>query len=76
MYTTYQVISIVLSCVIYLHPLTWGQILSAALVFGVLYYKDTAGKSGHSHSHRAPPAEEQRKNSMEQEGEKRIDIKN
>jgi len=76
--TIRQVISIVLSCVIYLHPLSWGQILSAALVFGVLYYKDTAMKSGHSHSHRPPPTapEDGSQRKTSEEGEKRIDVKN
>jgi len=75
--TLRQVISIILSCVIYRNPLSWGQILSAALVFTVLYYKDTVMRSGHSH--RAPPAEElPRRNPHAPpsgEGENRIDIK-
>jgi len=48
--TTRQVISILLSCVIYLHPLTVSQWLSALLVFGALYYKEALMKRpGHSH---------------------------
>jgi len=49
--TTRQVVSILLSCVIYLHPLTVSQWLSAFLVFGSLYYKEALMKS-----HHGPPA--------------------
>jgi adenosine 3'-phospho 5'-phosphosulfate transporter B2 len=54
--TIRQVISIILSCIIYLHPLTLWQWLSSALVFGVLYYKDTMMRSSRHHgdSHSAP----------------------
>eukprot|EP01103_Thecamoeba_quadrilineata_P009918 TRINITY_DN2029_c0_g1_i1.p1 TRINITY_DN2029_c0_g1~~TRINITY_DN2029_c0_g1_i1.p1 ORF type:complete len:380 (+),score=48.41 TRINITY_DN2029_c0_g1_i1:132-1271(+) len=55
--TVRQVISIILSCIVYLHPLTIGQWVSAAVVFGAIYYKDTMMRSsrGHSHGH-APVA--------------------
>eukprot|EP01100_Stratorugosa_tubuloviscum_P012305 TRINITY_DN57_c0_g2_i2.p1 TRINITY_DN57_c0_g2~~TRINITY_DN57_c0_g2_i2.p1 ORF type:complete len:358 (-),score=132.58 TRINITY_DN57_c0_g2_i2:211-1284(-) len=51
--TTRQVVSILLSCIIYLHPLTIWQWLSALLVFGALYYQEVFLKqrSGHGHSH-------------------------
>eukprot|EP01103_Thecamoeba_quadrilineata_P018797 TRINITY_DN7372_c0_g1_i1.p1 TRINITY_DN7372_c0_g1~~TRINITY_DN7372_c0_g1_i1.p1 ORF type:complete len:365 (-),score=73.51 TRINITY_DN7372_c0_g1_i1:71-1165(-) len=49
--TVRQVISIILSCLIYLHPLTTGQWVSAALVFGAIYYKDTQMRRAHGHSH-------------------------
>jgi len=59
--TVRQVISIILSCLIYLHPLSIGQWFSAVLVFGTIYYKDTAmrkaghGHGGHSHAPAASP---------------------
>jgi len=46
---TRQVVSIILSCIIYLHPLTVPQWLSAALVFGTLYYKANEDRLKHSH---------------------------
>jgi len=48
---TRQVVSIILSCVIYLHPLTTTQWLSAALVFGTLYYKANEDRLKHGHGH-------------------------
>lgn len=61
--TTRQVISILLSCIIYLHPLTVGQWMSALLVFGALYYKEALMKKPHGHGHghgghSAPPSDE------------------
>jgi len=50
--TVRQVISILLSCLLYFHPLTWGQWLSAAEVFGVIYWKDISRTKHHHH----PPA--------------------
>jgi len=52
--TVRQVVSIILSCIIYAHPLSIGQWLSAGLVFGALYYKDTTKTP---HHHPAPTAE-------------------
>jgi len=49
--TVRQVISILLSCLIYLHPLSYGQWISAILVFGIIYYKDS---SSTRHRHHAP----------------------
>jgi len=51
--TIRQVISIILSCIIYFHPLTIGQWLSSVIVFGSLYYKDTMMRKsrGHGHGH-------------------------
>jgi solute carrier family 35 (adenosine 3'-phospho 5'-phosphosulfate transporter), member B2 len=37
--TTRQVFSMLLSCIIYFHPLSIGQWFGAAIVFAVLYYK-------------------------------------
>jgi len=51
--TLRQIISIILSCIIFFHPLTVGQWLSAALVFGVLFYKDALMKKS---SHQHPPS--------------------
>jgi len=45
---TRQVVSIVLSCIIYLHPLTAPQWLGFAMVFGTLYYKAMEDKKKHS----------------------------
>jgi len=50
--TIRQVVSILLSCIIYLHPLTISQWLSAFLVFGSLYYKEALMKT---HHHGPPP---------------------
>lgn len=41
---TRQVVSVVVSCVVFFHPLTTGQILSAVLVFGTLFYLEAFGK--------------------------------
>ena len=41
---TRQVVSVVVSCLIFLHPLTSGQVVSAVLVFAVLFYKDLTKK--------------------------------
>jgi adenosine 3'-phospho 5'-phosphosulfate transporter B2 len=55
--TIRQVISILLSCLIYLHPLTIGQWISAAVVFGAIYYKDVVMRAKHGHSHAPPPTQ-------------------
>eukprot|EP01133_Synstelium_polycarpum_P010877 gene10877-12673_t len=56
---TRQVVSIVLSTIIYLHPLTNAQWIGALIVFGTLYYKAVEDqknrKHGHGHGHSAPP---------------------
>ena len=49
--TTRQFLSILLSCLIFMHPLTWQQWLGTALVFASLYYQAfnkgaRGGKSG------------------------------
>lgn len=49
--TVRQVVSIILSCFIYMHPLTWKQWLSSAVVFGILYWKDATRSSSRSHGH-------------------------
>jgi len=45
---TRQVFSIILSCIIYFHPLSIGQWLGFLLVFGTLYYKAMEDKKKHS----------------------------
>jgi solute carrier family 35 (adenosine 3'-phospho 5'-phosphosulfate transporter), member B2 len=44
--TTRQFISILLSCVLFAHPLTGGQWMGTAAVFGALYYKTLSKKDG------------------------------
>jgi len=59
--TTRQFISILMSCVIFLHPLSWpGQYVGIALVFSALYYKSLTSK-GHGHGSKpaAPAADEE-----------------
>lgn len=57
--TSRQFISILLSCVLFLHPLTLGQWTGTLMVFGALYYK-TLFKSPSSHGPpKAEPEEEQ-----------------
>ncbi|XP_002974853.2 UDP-galactose/UDP-glucose transporter 5B [Selaginella moellendorffii] len=41
--TTRQLVSILLSCLWFAHPLSWKQWLGTLLVFGSLYYKSYAG---------------------------------
>jgi len=48
---TRQVVSIILSCIIYLHPLSNAQWFGAILVFGTLYYKANEDRRKHSHGH-------------------------
>lgn len=43
---TRQVVSVIVSCMIFLHPLTLGQVVSAVVVFSVLFYKDLTKKRG------------------------------
>jgi adenosine 3'-phospho 5'-phosphosulfate transporter B2 len=45
---TRQVVSIVLSCILYLHPLTMWQWVGFVMVFGTLYYKAVEDKKKHS----------------------------
>jgi adenosine 3'-phospho 5'-phosphosulfate transporter B2 len=43
--TTRQVFSILLSCLLYFHPLSFGQWVGSAVVFGALYYQGFVKKS-------------------------------
>eukprot|EP00201_Polytomella_parva_P014969 CAMPEP_0175059300 /NCGR_PEP_ID=MMETSP0052_2-20121109/12355_1 /TAXON_ID=51329 ORGANISM="Polytomella parva, Strain SAG 63-3" /NCGR_SAMPLE_ID=MMETSP0052_2 /ASSEMBLY_ACC=CAM_ASM_000194 /LENGTH=366 /DNA_ID=CAMNT_0016324833 /DNA_START=253 /DNA_END=1353 /DNA_ORIENTATION=- len=45
--TTRQFLSILLSCLIFAHPLSGGQWVGTAVVFGSLYYQGFSRKSGH-----------------------------
>mmetsp|Transcript_4159 Transcript_4159/g.8122 ORF Transcript_4159/g.8122 Transcript_4159/m.8122 type:complete len:379 (-) Transcript_4159:215-1351(-) len=44
--TTRQFLSILLSCILFLHPLSLGQWAGTSLVFGALYYKTLSGGAG------------------------------
>eukprot|EP01025_Chloroclados_australasicus_P060577 TRINITY_DN778_c1_g1_i1.p1 TRINITY_DN778_c1_g1~~TRINITY_DN778_c1_g1_i1.p1 ORF type:complete len:386 (-),score=37.87 TRINITY_DN778_c1_g1_i1:1387-2466(-) len=44
--TTRQFLSILLSCILFAHPLTLGQWAGTLMVFGALYYKSYAKKGG------------------------------
>jgi solute carrier family 35 (adenosine 3'-phospho 5'-phosphosulfate transporter), member B2 len=41
--TTRQFLSILLSCFMFFHPLSWGQMAATCIVFGALYYKNLGG---------------------------------
>lgn len=57
--TVRQVISIVLSCILFNHPLTMLQWLSVGIVFGSLYYKSYAkDQEKKAARNKAPPAAE------------------
>lgn len=45
--TTRQFISILLSCILFAHPLSAGQWVGTGAVFGALYYKALSKKEGH-----------------------------
>lgn len=47
--TTRQFISILLSCILFAHPLSAGQWAGTAAVFGALYYKTLSKKGGDGH---------------------------
>lgn len=53
--TTRQFISILLSCLLFAHPLSGGQWLGTAAVFGALYYKALSKKE--SHGSKSTPVE-------------------
>lgn len=55
--TTRQLLNILLSCIIYLHPLTLMQWVGVAMVFGTMYVKSSDKKeSGKGHGHGAAAA--------------------
>ncbi|KAL4451574.1 hypothetical protein ABPG75_007236 [Micractinium tetrahymenae] len=45
--TTRQFISILLSCILFAHPLSGGQWVGTVMVFGALYYKSLSKGGGH-----------------------------
>jgi adenosine 3'-phospho 5'-phosphosulfate transporter B2 len=49
--TTRQFISILLSCILFAHPLSLGQWMGTVTVFGALYYKTLSKKSESSGEH-------------------------
>jgi adenosine 3'-phospho 5'-phosphosulfate transporter B2 len=69
--TVRQVISIILSCIIYGHFLTAGQWFSAVIVFGALYYKDTMMRKPHGH-HPPKPVEEPKLSDIVTEKEEKV----
>jgi len=44
--TTRQLLNIVFSCIIYANPITLGQAVGIAMVFGTMYYKSAEKKEG------------------------------
>jgi solute carrier family 35 (adenosine 3'-phospho 5'-phosphosulfate transporter), member B2 len=42
--TTRQFLSILLSCFLFFHPLSWGQMAATVIVFGTLYYKNLSAQ--------------------------------
>lgn len=54
--TTRQFLSILLSCVLFAHPLSGGQWLGSLVVFGTLYYQSFAKKDKHAGGKEAAPA--------------------
>lgn len=49
--TSRQFMSILLSCLLFMHPLSGGQWAGTAAVFGALYYQAFARKHGGGHGH-------------------------
>jgi len=55
--TTRQLLNIILSCIIYRHPLTLGQWFGMSLVIGIAYYKADSKSSSRSSKQQQPPLE-------------------
>lgn len=59
--TSRQFLSILLSCLLFLHPLSGGQWVGTAAVFGALYYqafaRKHAGHGGHGKGEKKPEGE-------------------
>lgn len=55
--TTRQFISILLSCVLFAHPLSMGQWAGTVVVFGSLYYKTLSKKDHGEKEAKTPPVE-------------------
>jgi len=58
--TTRQIISMLLSSMIYLHPLSFWQWAATLLVFGALYYKEAIVKKHHHHPAPSPAGKPER----------------
>lgn len=56
--TTRQFISILLSCILFMHPLSLGQWAGTVLVFGALYYKMLTGGAGKGKKSDVTPRED------------------
>lgn len=62
--TTRQFLSILLSCFLFFHPLSFGQILATLIIFGTLYYKNLSSQKKHEGGGKAaaesaaPPAKD------------------
>lgn len=52
--TTRQFLSILLSCFMFLHPLSLGQSVATLIVFGTLYYKNLSSQK-HKDTKATPP---------------------
>jgi len=52
--TTRQFLSILLSCFMFLHPLSLGQSAATVIVFGTLYYKNLSSQK-HKDAKATPP---------------------
>eukprot|EP00195_Chlamydomonas_chlamydogama_P011985 CAMPEP_0202894374 /NCGR_PEP_ID=MMETSP1392-20130828/3799_1 /ASSEMBLY_ACC=CAM_ASM_000868 /TAXON_ID=225041 /ORGANISM="Chlamydomonas chlamydogama, Strain SAG 11-48b" /LENGTH=325 /DNA_ID=CAMNT_0049579061 /DNA_START=223 /DNA_END=1200 /DNA_ORIENTATION=- len=50
--TTRQFLSILLSCILFVHPLSAGQWAGTVIVFGTLYYQTFAKKDKHKEAHK------------------------
>jgi len=55
--TTRQFLSILLSCLLFAHPLSEGQWLGSAVVFATLYYQSVSSKGGGARKPAAAAAE-------------------
>jgi solute carrier family 35 (adenosine 3'-phospho 5'-phosphosulfate transporter), member B2 len=55
--TTRQFLSILLSCFLFFHPLSLGQIAATLIVFGALYYKNLSSRKKESVKASAPVEE-------------------
>ena len=55
--TTRQFLSILLSCFMFLHPLSLGQTVATFIVFGALYYKNLSAQKKDQPKGTATPAE-------------------
>ena len=57
--TTRQFLSILLSCFMFFHPLSWGQMAATCIVFGALYYKNLTSAKKEAPKTAADPGEKE-----------------